>query len=308
MQWALSAALESIRAVVRLGYSSPSAERDGMLEAALSLVVASANERRLASGEGGTALVSQILDACGPRGLGPFLTTSGSDEDSMQMRLLSPPLRETLLGLPEALLNNHWRILSASDASLTVLVQLLAVGLSVPTDAPTFRRCLPATTLLHQRLFAQSAGAVAAAKLALQGVPRLGGGNGDANGTSVGASAAVLELASQVRCFVLSVRLDPSHAQLHDEATDCVYECVRATARGGKDAAVAHCAQSLVERCMASLSWLGRDVAAKLLGDFASSELTDEVSFKGALSRLASDLASLRSEAAHAERGAARFA
>ena len=334
-QWALNAALQSIRLAASAATVSSKAAREGLLEAALELVLTAASERRAANCSGSAELVTQILDACGPQALGALLVPAGSTglvttahsgaapSSADEASLLSPPLREQFLGLGHALLRSHWRYLSGSAVSLGAVMHLLAAGLMHPADQPAFRKCLPAVILLHERLFARTGGGIGAAILA---AGLHGGGNGVARpfGSAAGVALAdkpppsmeTLELACQLRCLVLSARIDASNTPVHDEAADCVYTMLQLEARAADDgsggdgamgAAVAQCAHALVERCLGMQTWLSKELSATLISDFRSSNLSDQLNFKSALARLADDLSSMRAEAAHAERGADGF-
>ena len=314
-QWALSAALQSIQlASSASGTGVTRGSREGLLEAALDLVLSAVSERRGGGGGrggggsgGSAALVSQVLEACGPQALGALLVPAAGAEASS---LLSPPLREHVLRLGHALLQNHWRHLSESEPALNAILHLMAAGLLHPADVPAFRCCLPAVMLLHERLFASSAGSVSAAILA---AGRLGPSGARPSQGRALPPPSIVELAAQLRCLVLMARLDASHASLHDEAAECVYAALLSEARaaveddgggagGGGDSGAQHvrCAWSLVERCLAMQSWLNHELASTLLHEFRSSDISDQLGFKNAVARLADSMNSLRAEAAHA--------
>ena len=143
-QWALSAALHSIRlaADVQVTGGSSRTEREGVLEAGLELVVSAASERRSSSNSSnGAVLVSQILEVCGPELLGALLLQPVGGGDSSGS-ILSPPLREQLLSLAHALLTNWWKVIGTHEPHLTVVIQMLAAGLMQPADRPAFETYL----------------------------------------------------------------------------------------------------------------------------------------------------------------------
>ena len=306
--WALSAALQSISLAADAQHSASAtrAEREGVLEAALELVVSATSERRAAARAGGAgggegALVSQVLEVCGPNGLGGLLmqpagTAANAHEPTA---LLSPPLRELLLSLADALLTTHWKVVGTHEPALTTVMQLLAAGLMQPADRPAFRQCLPAVRTLHSKW--AGGGKVNAARAALAGA--LGGGAGGAAGAGgvPPPSAALQEQASHLRDLILAARLDPSHAPLHEEAAATLYAALKA-ASGGSDVRATLC--ELIARRLHAETWLSAEIAAKLVGEMGASDVGDEGSFGRALSQLASDVSTLRAEA---ERSGAGF-
>jgi hypothetical protein len=186
-----------------------------------------------------------------------------------------------------------------------------------PSDRPTFRRCLPALVQLHRNW--AGGGKVGAARAALIArTSACGGGDGGASGACVPPSSALRELAMQLHCLVLSARLDAAHAPLHDEASECLYSCLRdeaqvacaATSAGGAATqralaeAMASSTHALAIRCLRAETWLSGEVVAKLAAELAASDLSDQPSFLTGLAQLASDHGTLKAEA---ERSASGF-
>lgn len=345
VQWTLSAALQTTAlAAAALPESTPAwtphavgaarAECEALLEAALDLVTTAVSARRGAmAADSAAALVGQVLDACGPQRFGSLLGASavhaagggggGRDEAraaAAAAPLLSPPLREKLLALAHALLTSQWKALrTAGDqqAMLAAVMQLVAAGLSHPSDAPAFRVALSCTSLLHERT--AGGGAVGAAKAALMAAN--GGACGEAAHARPGwASGGLSDLGMQLRCLVLSARLDRAHAPLHDDTDGCLHAVLAAEAQLARASAVgdagalgaegghasgghfAACFHGVVERILHAESWMGGDAATRLLNGVRATDLGgDEPSFGRALARFANELNALRDEAAQTQ-------
>ena len=302
--WAMNAALQSIRLAAdsHRCASATATEREGVIEAGLALVVSAASERRASSG-GGAALVSQILEVCGPEQLGGLLLMPASGGSHASTLLLSPPLREQLISLAGALISTHWKTVGPHEPALATLLQLLAAGLMQPSDRPTFRRTLLAVVDVHERW--AGGGKVCAARAALErgaaGVAAVVTGAAG-GGTSALPSSALREQAMQLRCLVLAARLDPANAPIHEEAAQCLFASLKAEAiitqsMQYSSPAVGPGAAAVAVRCLQIETWLSTEVSGQLVSQLESSDLAEDGSFKVALAQLASDLATLRAEA-----------
>jgi hypothetical protein len=299
--WALQGALQSMGLVLGGGGGgggggssrAAKAQSEAVLEASLELVHAAARLRAAPAASART--VGTILDACGPERLGALLAPSASVPEDMR---LSPPRREQLMRVASALLSSQWKALLADEVRLSSVMGLLAAGLSQPSDLPAARQALQAIVQLHERW--ASGGAVGVVKAALA----VGSGAGG------GPTAAQLEHALQLRCLILQARLEPSLETLHEDATDALHAVLTAEARriapDATDALGAQVSASfwqLTARCLSAERWLAQEHAQRLLAEHAQAEVGDRPSFQRTLTRLASAVAFLRMEAAHAERG-----
>ena len=296
--WALQGALHSLGLVLGGGGGGGSsraakAQSEAVLEASLELVHAAARLRAAPAASART--VGTILDACGPEQLGALLAPSASVPEDMR---LSPPRREQLMRVAFALLSSQWKALSADEVRLNSVMGLVAAGLSQPSDLPAARQALQAIVQLHERW--ASGGAVGVVKAAL----------GVGSGVGGGPTAAQLEQALQLRGLILQARLEPSLETLHEDATDALHAALTAEARrtvpDGTDALGAQVSASfwqLTARCLSAERWLAQEHAQRLLAEHAQAEVGDRPSFQRTLTRLASAVAFLRMEAAHAERG-----
>ena len=236
-----------------------------------------------------------LLEACGPDGLGALLNPAAGVPEAS---LLTPPCREQLMRVAAALIAHQWKVLASDAASLSRVMRLLAAGLQQPSDVPTFRLAVEAVVKLHERW--ASGGAVGAAMAAL-------GGAGVGGGQS--RPAEHVEEAAQLRGLLLSARLEPSLGALHEDTADALHAALCAEARkaGVEPSAVPHAVTAafwqLASRCLSSERWLAQASAQQLLAEHAQAEVGDQQSFRRAASKLASAVAFLRTEAAHAERG-----
>ena len=323
-QFSLRTALQCIGLVVSGGAptgsaASSRAQREGLVEAALELVLASVGERST-GGADSAALVGDVLEICGPTKLGALLDVAGAGsgapppaEAAMSAQeasgVLTPSLREMLVAVVHALFVGHWKALAACDAWLSSALALVAAALRQPADGPTFRHSLKTVRLLHDKW--AGGGTVRAVLAAL-------GGGGDANGAGGGLPQPLQEMGTQLRCLVLAARLDPAHAPVHEEAAECLHAATAAEVRrqmnlrgdDGGGAAAPLRAESwreltcaAVERCLrAEGAWLRADDAARLLGSLAATDVSDQPSFLAAIDRTAIELSGLRAEAAHEER------
>ena len=222
-----------------------------------------------------------MTDAISHAQLGSLLDDDPSNpHPAARAPRLSSARRLQLLHIAAALVASHWRQLSASPEHAASVLRLIGSGLAEPAEDPAgFRVCLAAAVKVHERW--AGGGAVSAARAALGGV-LFGGGGGCSSSPEVAvprsplarpltseAASPLADLAMTLRCHMLHVRLDPSHASLHEEATEGVHAALSSEARAQAPEPrppLASLALPIVEACLrAERPPLPTDGAQRLL-------------------------------------------
>ena len=98
--------------------------------------------------------------------------------------------------------------------------------------------------------------------------------------------------------LVMSARLDPRHAALHEEVTECLHTAI--SAFDDSTPGVPHPSLRLLQRCLVAVPELPPAQKQLLYDTFATADNRDAPSFARNLARVANDLAYLQGEALHA--------
>jgi len=205
------------------------------------------------------SLLPAIVEAIGTTQIGSLLADGP--------RGLSPLRREQLFAVVASLLRVHWRSLCEHNGQLAALTHLLSCGLSRPVEHAAFRTCVGACReIAARRVDKDHPGAV-------------------------WRQQQLNELVS----LLVAVRLEPSHAAVHDEVTECLTTFLASASP--QELGVPHPSIQLVQRHLGAQQGLAPSQKQMLYDEFAAADSRDAPSFARNIARLANDLAYFNNEA-----------